>query len=261
MRRRRVSFSTADFGTRFSVGRHRFTRALRCGSLRNNFLEAARDSLMELWPEHARQMSKIATRNVVLAQSVLEVTGKRVFFDASKHHMIIRNLARHTPIKMKVLHLVRDVRGAAVSDMRHTPGLTLRGAVRRWVQGNRDIERQMTLVPQRDRLRIRYEDLCRDTRATLAKIFRFCAVDAEFVIDSFRREPSCIIGNYMRLSRFAEIRLDERWREVLASEQLQLIRRMAGRLQSGYGYGHREHDRPLDCESRSLRIQPAATAR
>jgi hypothetical protein len=207
---------------------------------------------MQLWPGHYRRMSEIAVRNLALSESVLEVTGKKVFFDASKHHLIIRHLQKYANLELKVVHLVRDVRGAVVSDMRHTPGISLRRATARWIQGNRDIERQLEPIAHSNRLRIHYEDLCRDTDSTLKRIFRFCGVDESVTIAGFRDKPSCIVGNYMRLSHSSEIRLDDRWKHVLTNGQLKLIRRMAGALQSRYGYASYDDEHPCERRERSL---------
>jgi hypothetical protein len=229
-------FEVAHFDTRYELGAHPWIRRLRTGSLRNSQLEAVRGSVLRLWPGHDDQLRRIGARNQALVESVLEVTGKTVFLDASKHHMQIRYHLKYTALDLKVIHMVRDGRGVVNSALKYNTKLPTRTAAQRWVSGNMNIERQLRSLPEDRFLRIRYEDLCRETPQTLERLHRFCGVEPGLFVKDFRSLPHHIVGNKMRLSDSSEIKLDERWKATLTAHQLREISEIAETLQGVYGY-------------------------
>ena len=115
-------------------------------------------------------------------------------------------------------------------------GPWLEGA-RSWAASLARCEELRRTIPSESWLTIRHEDLCRDPRATLARIFGFLGVSAPAgdLRDS-RAGDHHIIGNRMRLSKISEIRLDERWRTELTPDQLRAIERIAGPGLARYRY-------------------------
>ena len=75
-------------------------------------------------------------------------------------------------------------------------------------------------------LRIRYEDLCRDVTGTLRLAFAFMGVDPEAELQPIGQEQH-MLGNQMRLSAPTDVRLDERWRTALPTDQAGAILRAA----------------------------------
>jgi hypothetical protein len=110
-------------------------------------LEDYRAALLTLWPKQYLRLQYLVRRNVELAKSVLSVTGKSVFFDASKNPMTIRHLASHPDIELRVVHLVRDARGTALSKRKNQQKTNWRRNVKSWVRTNRNIERQSAMLP------------------------------------------------------------------------------------------------------------------
>jgi hypothetical protein len=229
-------FEVANFDTRYELGTHPWVRRLRTGSLRSNQLEAVRGSVFQLWPGQSDQLRGIGARNQALVESVLEVTGKTVFLDASKHHMQIRYHLKYTDLDLKVIHMVRDVRGVVNSALKYNTKLPARTAAQRWVKGNMNIERQLRALPEDRFLRIRYEDLCREIPQTLERLHCFCGVEPGLFAEDFRSSPHHIVGNKMRLSDSSEIKLDERWKMTLTAQQLSEVSEVAETLQGVYGY-------------------------
>jgi hypothetical protein len=105
-----------------------------------------------------------------------------------------------------------------------------------WVRTNRNIERQLALLPVSRWLRLRYEDLCLDPESTLNRFFEFCGVRLPATRLEFDEQEHHIVGNRMRLAKVGEIRLDESWRRMLQPAELVLASRMAGSLHERYGY-------------------------
>lgn len=229
-------FDPGRFDTRISLGSgYRGSRILS-GSLGNSALENARAALLAMWPKQRDRLHYLMRRNIELARSVLHVTGKSVFFDASKSPMTIRHLANQSEIDLRVVHLVRDVRGAALSKRKNQQKTNWRQNVSSWVRTNRNIERQLAILPAGHWLRLRYEDLCRSPELTLSRVFEFCGVGLPTTRLEFTGQEHHIVGNRMRLGKVSEVQVDESWRRILLPEELILASRMAGSMQNQYGY-------------------------
>ena len=230
-------FHTSNFGTRFDcISKNSWLGRFYGGSLRSNKLEDVRDSMLSLWPGYTEKMQQIAARNEALARSILAVSGRKVYFDASKFHITVRYLRKYSNIDLRVVHLVRDVRGATASFMRKIHGGTLRESVNAWIRGHRNIERQMEGMSPDKCLRIRYEDLCQFPEQTLTRLFEFCGVDPQLEVRDFRMAEHHIVGNHMRMSGAGTLKYDERWKRFLSDEQLLEIDRLAGHINARYGY-------------------------
>lgn len=237
MQARGFAFDVADFGTEFALGGPRPIQILRRGSFRNNTLDAMRDAAFMTLPGERRRMRELVARNVAFVESVLAVTGKRVFVDTSKDRLRLGALRRLSGQDVRAIHLVRDVRGVVASRLRRGTPIDAGEAARQWARMHQRLQVTLKALPENRRLCVRYEDLCQDAPGTLARIFRFCGVDPNVAISDLRAAPQHIVGNAMRLGTLGEIRPDDRWRALLTGEQLHAIGAAAGKLSYRYGYG------------------------
>jgi hypothetical protein len=177
----------------------------------------------------------VVARSKALASVILAVTGKSIFFDTSKSYTTIRYLSREDAIDLRVVHLVRDVRGAGLA-MKRKRHLTWPQVVVSWVRTNRNIEQQLRRLPADRWIRIRYEDLCRDPQGTLDRFFAFCGAEPHTLTTSLLSQEHHIVGNRMRLRYTGEIKLDESWKDVLTGDELECAERLAGSAHRRYGY-------------------------
>jgi hypothetical protein len=235
MRAKGLAFDPGQFDTRIQPEDARLSGRLMTGSLGSSWLEDVRDHLLSIWPGGAERLSELIARNTALASVILNVTGKSVFFDASKYPIAIRYLRRDRAVDLRVIHLVRDVRGASLS-RRKTGQPDWSKAVRSWVRGNRTIERQLRRCPAGNWMRIRYEDLCREPQQTLNRLFEFCGVSPHNLDDSYRTAAHHIVGNRMRLQHRGQIAIDESWRDALTLGELKCAEKFAGGMHRRYGY-------------------------
>jgi hypothetical protein len=227
-----ADFDLADFGLGFDYFGPGLRSKVLEGSLPVAPLEGVRDLLAGALPGHRSRMRAIARRNRDFADVVLDVAGARVFIDASKERMRVLHLQRHLgPIMdLRVVHLVRDVRGVVESNLRRgkKPHLTPAHAARNWARTNEIIVRNLRSVPADRQTTVRYEELCADPDATMAALFAFCGVDPGVRVTDVVAREQHLIGNQMRLNSLGEIRLDERWRGTLGPPDLESIGRAAG---------------------------------
>ncbi|MBV9787030.1 MAG: hypothetical protein JOZ51_02570 [Chloroflexi bacterium] len=236
MLRRGQNFDAADFSTQFALGGPRVVQHLRKRSFGHPRLNALRDALFAAWPAEVRRIKQLVARNQALIESVLAVTGKRVFVDTSKDRLRLPMLRRYSSLDLRAVHLLRDVRGVVASRLRRGAAIDAREAARQWATLHERIRRTLSALPPDKRLQIGYEAFCSDVRSTLAQLDRFCGVDpARRPVDLWP-ESHHIVGNEMRLKQISEIRLDERWRSILSEDQLAAIRWGAGSTSLRYGY-------------------------
>jgi hypothetical protein len=81
-------------------------------------------------------------------------------------------------------------------------------------------------VPANRQIKVRYEDIARDTLPTLNRLYEFIGLDPLPALPDFREVENHILGNKMRKRGASEIKLDERWRTFFSDSQLQLIDRL-----------------------------------
>jgi len=237
MGRRGFEFDVARFDLSFIPRMSRVVYYLRLGSLRHARLDSLRDRIIESLPVERRRLTALVARNEAFIESVFETAGGHVFLDTSKDRLRLRTMRRFSTLDVKVIHLVRDVRGVVASLVRRGRDLDAREAARQWVKLHERIEVGLSGLPAATVIRIRYEDVCRDTASTLRRVWEFCGVDPNAGASAdLRGSPQHLVGNQMRLNNLLEIRIDERWRSLFTVDQLRQVEAVAGPLSRQFGY-------------------------
>ena len=206
--------------------------------------------LSQFLQANTMQYGGVVTR---ILRAVIEVSGKPIVVDTSKHVSTALLLRRLPEVDLRVVHMVRDPRGVAHSWSKviDRPEVT-------------DDDRQMaTLHPARIGLRwlwfnfafsnmnrlgvdtatVRYEDFVADPTGTLNQVFSFAGVEpnAEAILeteDPLILEPGhSVSGNPRRLERKpVEIKADESWRSSLDPQMSKIVSRITGVLLGRYRY-------------------------
>ncbi|MGQ0608708.1 MAG: sulfotransferase family protein [Chloroflexota bacterium] len=230
-----VDFSLANFRLGFDEREPGWLGRARVRSLGGHIAEATRDRLFRLLPGDERHMRQLGRRNSAFAASVLAVTGGDVFVDASKERLRARYLQRYVDPGLRVIHLVRDVRGVVESTLRRGKlGISATEAARRWAHTNEAIMRSIAAVSPDRQLLVRYEELCTDLVGTMRRLFSFSGVEPDVDVGRFVADEQHLIGNRMRLSGVDEVRLDERWRTSIAPAEIEEIIRSAGDVHAAF---------------------------
>ncbi len=208
------------------------------------------------WKDHARRLpalSEIATligaarwfaadhlqtaRNSWrVAEAMTSLDGKSIVIDSSKSALRVKLIASLRPQDVRIIHITRDARAVAASWMRSRRD-TPRQAATRWQTENRNLQRVLWTV-RAPVCRIRYEDLCAQPDAELRRLCTFLGVAYEsHMARLWARETHGIPGNPLIFKeKETAIRLDERWRRELSSDQLAAIDQVAGVLNRKLGY-------------------------
>jgi hypothetical protein len=207
-----------------------FTRETSLGGLR-----AIRRWAARRLPGYRERVSRIDRTNVAFVAAVLAQTGATVFFDTTKLVTRLTHLLEVPEMDVRVVHLVRDVRGFVASAKRR--GIGVEDAARTWVSDQVSIERVTRRLSADRRMLMRYEDLCTAPETTLARLWAFCGVaPAAGPSPVLRSTDHHVIGNGMRMEGTIEVKLDDRWRTTLASGDEQRILDVAGPLHRRLGY-------------------------
>lgn len=209
--------------------------ALLTRSLRSNALDDLRDRVVGRLPPWSRRIGDVARRNEALVDSLLEVAGADVLVDASKDPARARHLERLTALRPCVLHLVRDAPGYVCSYVAHK-GASIEEGVAVWRRMAGHVDRLFARLPEERRLRVRYEDLCADPRAVLGRISDFAGLEPPPWPLEFHAGEHHVIGNQMRFATSSDIRLDERWRERFAPDDVRAIVAATAEERRDYGY-------------------------
>ena len=190
-------------------------------------------------PSFDRELRDRVERNEAFLDAVREVSGATVLADTSKDAVRAYRIGKWTDSQALIVHLVRDSPGSTASRLRHQREIGRRAsvaaAIRSWERSVAAARRLERSVPEEAFLRIRYEDLCRDPVEQMERMFAAANLVTHDVEPVIGRGPH-VIGNRARLGDARPIRIDDRWRTELTSDQISQIRRRTktARVQLGY---------------------------
>jgi hypothetical protein len=258
MKRRGYEFDATRAATGLGSNATPYVARLLRPLHRGRFMETVRDALLVCSPSWRRSLPIFQGRNAALIRSILTVANASAVVDSSKTGLRLKYLLRNPALDVRVVRLIRDGRGVALTYM--DPGgfadatdPSLRGggtgrsnngrfvmpmerAARLWRRSNEEADETIKSLPHERVTTVRYEEVCGDTDAVLARLFRFIGVDAAERVREFRGVQRHVVGNGMRLDDSSAVVLDERWRSALHEEDLAAFERTAGALNRAYGY-------------------------
>ncbi|MGE4090189.1 MAG: sulfotransferase [Candidatus Binatia bacterium] len=229
-------FALTNWQTSFQLSEYRLLDIVFARTLRSSLLDQCRDVLVPFVPGYTRTVATISRRMVHFAQAVLAISGKHVFVDAQKDSERIKFLSHIEEFDLKVIHLVRDVRGAVASRMKHAARNDPAWATRKWCTANLNVERAKRYVASDHWLRVTYSDLCATTQGTLDRIADFVGVQRVPVCENVYDGEHHIIGNQMRLKNAAPIQEDQSWKRLLSDRDLAVIARIGGAINRYFGH-------------------------
>jgi hypothetical protein len=185
-------------------------------------------------PGYRERVAQTDRVNLAFMRAVLQVSGAGVFGDTSKRLVRLVHLMRLPEVDLRLVLLVRDVRGYAASAKRR--GFPVFDAARTWQHDQRAFAAVARGLPAERVHRLRYEDLCASPQDTLSALWAFCGVGrfpAPELVDARQHH---VLGNSMRMGGEIRIRLDQSWRERLDGNEAHRILEIAGETNRKLGY-------------------------
>lgn len=226
-------FSFHDFKTHFRDKKHPFTDRLLRAALRSPFFETIRDVGFMLSPAAGKTKQEIIEQNKELIEILCTLQQAKIFLDDSKEPVRLKFLLASDLWDIRAIHLIRDGRGVTNSYMRHNK-TGMAKAAKEWRHTQQECDRMSKILGSRHCLTVNYENLCLEPAKTLATIYQFLELRPELSTSSTRTKH--IMGNQMRLGSLQDIRLDEKWKQTLSPEDLQIFKATAGELNHIHGY-------------------------
>jgi hypothetical protein len=227
-----LPFDFREFGTDYRLHRNPRWNLYLTGGLPvvpSSALERLRDAVVRRVPAFARALDRQDRANRAFVLTALDYTGAEVFVDACKDPFRLRHLQRIPALDLRVLYLVRDPRGVALSNMTKR-GWSAALAARLWVKEQSTILRvSADFSPV---LTVYYDDLCDDVNGQLARIHEFLGVASVAFDGDLGAAEHHILGNVMRLENRTAIRKDTRWQRDLSARDLDTIVRTVHRYAS-----------------------------
>ena len=222
-----LSFTSYQFYQRWSLNTIARRVCFEC---------ALRNRTQQLPHPLAGRFKELCEANAVFIQAVLQHTGAAVYLDATKK-LVNTTLINSCPqFKVYVIHLVRDARAQIASTLKWQPQVTIEIASQQWVKELTDEIEVLSNGSFRS-IRVKYEQLCASPADTMAEIFHFCGLDPNQGSLEFRNFSQHIMGNFgTRFGGERQIRDRQEWRQRLTPDQLLVIDRIAGKLNSSLGY-------------------------
>jgi hypothetical protein len=184
---------------------------------------------------------------------ISEVSDASVIVDSMKVPAHVYTVSRLESVDLRVLHLVRDSRGVAYSNVKWVKRQAAGGAPyrarrepartgMRWVWVNLAFQQLGRRIPT---LFLNYESLVRSPRAELIKIAQHARMPVDEASLAFVGEGEVelgpdhlVAGNRMRLQSGAlQLRTDEEWRTRLTPSQRRAVSLVTLPLLRRYGYG------------------------
>lgn len=257
MRTRGIDFHLEEFGTRFRMPDSRIATRLLGPLHRRPALELLRDTGLRLFSRWPSRIREIIRANEILVEVILEYYHARLFVDKGNRALRLKYLFRVPSFDLKVIRLIRDGRGVALTYMdpagfadaedpamrsggsggqRENERLSMAQAAHQWRRCNEEVENVLRQLDKSQWIEVRYEELCKDTENTLVRLFDSLGLEPDKRTRKFRTVEHHVVGNGMRLDTTSRISLDERWRSVLTEEELGVFNRVAGELNRRYGY-------------------------
>ena len=227
-----------------SIDFSRFWVKIQTFPLGNRIFESLRKHVFNFVANEKTALDKLARFHQHVAESALLYENTDIFADATKSYYLFNTLAQRLEFRermhLKLIHLVRDVRGVAFSvAKRRRPqdwDKTIEIAAKYWVRANQAVHLiQRAYMNANDVFLLRYSDLCHNPEASIEQLSRFIGVTPKFLIGDIDNTQYHIFGNEMRKIRLKEIREDTQWQEKLSQSDLRTIKRIAGRMSQKYG--------------------------
>ena len=227
-----------DFGPSNWANDYRFTHPLVHRLLTRDssyaLVRGVRRFIERYGPMYRWRIRQIDRANEAFVRAVLETAGAEVFLDTSKGPMRLARLVNSARFDLRIVTLVRDVRGYAASAQRRGKGLM--DAAETWKNDQLAIRAVAKNFPPDRLLRIRYEDLCADLTGCLARLHVFCGVAPMDPPGQLSSRDYHVLGNTMRMGGPIQVRVDERWRQELSEREQAKVLKVAGALHQEFGY-------------------------
>jgi hypothetical protein len=187
---------------------------------------------------------------------ISNISNKTIIIDSSKSTRDCTGRAfalhQYTDINVKIIHLVRDVRGVCWSTIKKTGSNerrrftdnkfinTVRAALSWWLTNKMSLK-TTAMLPAGSVITVRYEDLCDSPARELSRIGDFLQLDYSSVVEKVLNGEELDVshnlgGNQIRFNRALKFKPDLEWRKRMPKIYRFISMLIAVRLNNFFGY-------------------------
>jgi hypothetical protein len=234
------TFSLDDFGTHFRSA-NKLTDILLRAVVRGGVIEGVRKFLLKNLTFARDRLEGVLQQNKDIIDYITAQEQTKVFLDGSKDPNRLLHLMRSGYWDIKIIYLTRDGRGVCNSYMKHV-GVPMDVAAHEWLVKCEEMNNVLRYFDDSNVLKIKYEGLCEDAKGTLRSIYSFINVEFDRWNPEVINSNKHLLGNNMRLVSINEIKLDEKWRDLLSENDLSIFYKNCSKMQKQLGYCNAESD-------------------
>jgi hypothetical protein len=204
------------------------------------------------WLGHPSDFREYLQATYRLYEAIADVAGCRVIVESSKAPIRAAILGLCPGIDLRLIHLVRDVRGVAWSRKksflaapeagvaRHQPGRGVLYSTLYWLLINL-VAGQVRARYSSQSLLVRYEDLTARTDAVLGEISELADVDFSQLTAAIRNDEQFSVahlfsGNRLRMAGAIRLQADVEWQQEMPEPDQQITAMTAHWSLKHYGY-------------------------
>ena len=179
--------------------------------------------------QHFKQYTHLTS---AFFKSVHNVSGRPIIVDSSKQPMRAYTLSKIESIDLRLIHMVRDVRGVAWS-LKKPYAINLKAGIQKeirsrpafrtglfWTFVNLQSEWVCSRIKSENVLHLRYENLVTDPAGSLEKVGRLLQLDLSSIIEKIKQDIPLethhqIAGNRLRMRGELRLKADQRWKDEM----------------------------------------------
>ena len=201
----------------------------------------------------SRRFGRYAEYTRGLYQAIAQISGASILIDSSKNPARALALSQMRAIDLRLVHLVRDPRGVAASfgkDLCRNPSAGVQAdqkarparlVAREWSVASRMAEFVMNRIVPHKSVRVRYESLLSEPKATIHLLGDLLEIDYSYVATSIASGNPInighvVAGNRLRMKPEAHLRQSDDWNSYLDPASRLQIERYCRRRMQQYGY-------------------------
>jgi len=171
-----------------------------------------------------KEMTFVEAQERFLRNSQL-ISNAELVVDGTKSFRRAELFAQSGRFQQKLIHLIRDGRSFCCSYLKNyaLPRTRLKEAASFWVKAVRKVDVFAKRYKRIPVLHVRYEDFCRNTRATLEAVSRFLGVPCDPNAEDNVLAEHHIVGHGMRFRFDGNIRESRPWESELTEAELSRI--------------------------------------
>lgn len=167
--------------------------------------------------------------NWCLFDIIARINNVEYIIDSSKSIQRLKLLHSYRPENVRVLVLMRDIRGVAFSAQKQKQDPLI--AAKGWVVQYQRIFSTLSNMKNVRAMFVQYEEMARQPSLLRQKIAEFLELpEPSDTLDINTKDMHLVAGNIMRTSGQLSIRLDESWREMFSTDMQNEIEKIRSEL-------------------------------